>query len=70
MTFTLKRLAPGDEAVFADIAPDVFDEPIHPERWTDGLWNHLTRRVSNGALPLGTSNRRSPVSLAAVFGST
>jgi len=31
MTITLKRLAPGDEAVFANIAPDVFDEPIHPE---------------------------------------
>jgi aminoglycoside 6'-N-acetyltransferase I len=27
----LKRLRPG-EAVFDRIAPDVFDEPIHPER--------------------------------------
>jgi ribosomal protein S18 acetylase RimI-like enzyme len=32
MGFTLMRLAPGDEAVFERIAPDVFDEPIHPER--------------------------------------
>jgi len=32
MTFILKRLAPGDEALLERIAPDVFDEPIHPER--------------------------------------
>jgi aminoglycoside 6'-N-acetyltransferase I len=32
MTITLKRLGPGDEAVFAKVDPDVFDEPIHPER--------------------------------------
>jgi aminoglycoside 6'-N-acetyltransferase I len=32
MAFTLKRMGPGDEAVFDAIAPDVFDEPIHPER--------------------------------------
>lgn len=25
-------MRPGDEADFAEIAPDVFDEPIHPER--------------------------------------
>lgn len=32
MAFTLKRMQPGDEAVFDRIAPEVFDEPIHPER--------------------------------------
>ena len=32
MTITLKRLSPGDETVFDRIAPDVFDEPIHPDR--------------------------------------
>ena len=32
MTIRLKRLAPGDEAVLANIAPAVFDEPIRPDR--------------------------------------
>jgi ribosomal protein S18 acetylase RimI-like enzyme len=32
MPITLKRLAAGDEAVFDRVDPDVFDEPIHPER--------------------------------------
>ena len=32
MSITLKRLSPGDEAVFDRIAPDVFDEPISPGR--------------------------------------
>lgn len=32
MTISLKRLVAGDEAAFNAIAPDVFDEPIHPER--------------------------------------
>lgn len=32
MAFTLRRMQPGDEPLFATIAPDVFDEPIHPER--------------------------------------
>jgi ribosomal protein S18 acetylase RimI-like enzyme len=32
MAVTLKRMAPGDEAVFGNIAPEVFDEPVHPER--------------------------------------
>ena len=32
MNVELKRMRPGDEAVFDAIAPDVFDEPIHPER--------------------------------------
>jgi aminoglycoside 6'-N-acetyltransferase I len=32
MPIVLKRLAAGDEAVFDRVAPDVFDEPIHPGR--------------------------------------
>jgi ribosomal protein S18 acetylase RimI-like enzyme len=32
MTFEVKRVGPGEEAIFDRIAPDVFDEPIHPER--------------------------------------
>jgi aminoglycoside 6'-N-acetyltransferase I len=32
MTLDVKRLSPVDEAAFDRIAPDVFDEPIHPER--------------------------------------
>lgn len=32
MSITVRRMQPGDEAAFASIAPDVFDEPIHPER--------------------------------------
>ena len=32
MSITLKRMQPDDDLDFARIAPDVFDEPIHPER--------------------------------------
>lgn len=32
MTITLKRMQPGDDLDFSEIAPDVFDEPIHPDR--------------------------------------
>ena len=32
MSIQLKRMQPGDELDFSEIAPDVFDEPIHPER--------------------------------------
>ena len=32
MPIELKRMHPGDELAFTEIAPDVFDEPIHPER--------------------------------------
>jgi hypothetical protein len=30
MAIQLKRMQPGDELDFTEIAPDVFDEPIHP----------------------------------------
>ena len=32
MAIELKRMQPGDELEFSEIAPEVFDEPIHPER--------------------------------------
>ncbi len=32
MPFHLKRMMPGDESAFYSVAPDVFDEPIVPER--------------------------------------
>ena len=32
MTVTLKRMQPGDDLDFSDVAPDVFDEPIHSDR--------------------------------------
>ena len=32
MSFSLKRLSSDDKAVFARIAPDVFDEPVVPAR--------------------------------------
>jgi aminoglycoside 6'-N-acetyltransferase I len=32
MAFVVRRMAAGDEAAFQSIAPDVFDEPIAPER--------------------------------------
>lgn len=32
MAIELRRMQPGDELEFSEIAPEVFDEPIHPER--------------------------------------
>ena len=32
MAIELRRMQPGDELEFSEIAPDVFDEPIHPGR--------------------------------------
>ena len=32
MAIELKRMQPGDELDFSEVAPDVFDEPVHPER--------------------------------------
>lgn len=32
MTIQIRRMHPGDEPDFAEVAPDVFDEPINPER--------------------------------------
>lgn len=32
MAIVIKRMRPGDELVFEAIAPEVFDEPIRPDR--------------------------------------
>lgn len=55
MTFTLKRMQPGDEAVFGEIAPGVFDEPIHPERLRTYLRapGHLMVLALDGGLVVG-----------------
>lgn len=37
MAITLRRMQAGDEALFHNIAPDVFDEPIHAGRMHDYL---------------------------------
>ena len=34
MTAEIRRLGPGDEGLLANVAEDVFDEAIHPERLT------------------------------------
>jgi aminoglycoside 6'-N-acetyltransferase I len=55
MTFTMKRMQPGDEVVFDTIAPDVFDEPIHPERMRAYLRTpgHLLVLALEGDLVVG-----------------
>jgi ribosomal protein S18 acetylase RimI-like enzyme len=55
MAITLKRLVPGDEALFDAIAPDVFDEPIHPERMRAYLREpgHLMLLALEGDLVVG-----------------
>ncbi len=32
MAIELRRMQPGDDLEFSQVAPDVFDEPIHPQR--------------------------------------
>ncbi len=32
MPIDIRRMHAGDELAFTEVAPDVFDEPIHPER--------------------------------------
>ncbi len=32
MSIRLKRMQPGDDLDFSEVAPDVFDEPVHPDR--------------------------------------
>ncbi len=55
MPFTLRRMSPGDEAVFGNVAPDVFDEPIHPERLGNYLSapGHLMALALDGDLVVG-----------------
>lgn len=55
MTFTLKRMRPGDEAVLDNVALDVFDEAIDPERLHAYLRepNHLMVLALEGGLVVG-----------------
>jgi len=55
MSISLKRMSPGDEAVFDRIAVDVFDEPIHPERMAAYLRTpgHLMVLALEGDLVVG-----------------
>ncbi len=55
MGFTLRRMQPGDEAVFQSISPDVFDEPIDAGRLHDYLRapGHLMVLALEGELVVG-----------------
>ena len=55
MTITFRRLSAGDEAILERIAPDVFDEPIHPGRLHDYLRQrgHLLLLAVDGNLVVG-----------------
>jgi ribosomal protein S18 acetylase RimI-like enzyme len=55
MPITLRRLQPGDEALFDRVAPDVFDEPIHAQRLHDYLRSpgHLMVLAFEGELIVG-----------------
>jgi aminoglycoside 6'-N-acetyltransferase I len=55
MDVHLKRMQPGDELDFAEIHPDVFDEPIHPERLEAYLLepNHLMILAVDDGLVVG-----------------
>jgi ribosomal protein S18 acetylase RimI-like enzyme len=55
MAITLRRLQPGDEALFDRVAPDVFDEPIHAQRLHDYLRSpgHLMVLAFEGDLIVG-----------------
>ncbi|MEO6012666.1 MAG: GNAT family N-acetyltransferase [Devosia sp.] len=55
MNFTVKRMSPGDEQIFVNIAPDVFDEPIHAGRMHDYLHapGHIMVLALEGDLVVG-----------------
>lgn len=55
MSIQIKRMQPGDELAFAQIAPEVFDEPIQPERLRDYLLEpgHLMLLAFDGGLVVG-----------------
>ena len=55
MSIQIKRMQPGDELAFAEIAPEVFDEPIQPERLRDYLLEpgHLMLLAFDGGLGVG-----------------
>lgn len=55
MPLGVRRMRPGDEPAFQRIAPDVFDEPIHPERLAAYLREpgHLMVLAFEGDLVVG-----------------
>lgn len=55
MRITVRRMQAGDEAAFQSIAPDVFDEPIHPSRLHDYLRSpgHIMVLVFEGEVIVG-----------------
>lgn len=55
MSVTVRRLQPGDEALFQSIAPEVFDEPIHAGRMHDYLRTpgHIMVLAFDGDLVVG-----------------
>ncbi|MEQ1769926.1 MAG: GNAT family N-acetyltransferase [Devosia sp.] len=55
MAFSVRRILAGDEAAFASIAPDVFDEPVLPLRLHDYLRQpgHLMVLAFEGNLVIG-----------------
>lgn len=55
MAIELRRMQPGNELEFAQIAPDVFDEPIHPGRLVTYLRRpgHLLLLACDGDLVVG-----------------
>ncbi len=55
MAITLKRIQPGDETDLSQVAPDVFDEPIHDERLAAYLQepNHLMILAFDAGIVVG-----------------
>ena len=55
MSFTLRRIAAGDEPAFQSIAPDVFDEPVDPQRLAAYLRapGHIMLLAFEGNLVIG-----------------
>lgn len=55
MPFTVKRLSSADAALFANVAPDVFDEPVDPVRLAAYLAEpgHIMVLAFDGDLVIG-----------------
>ena len=55
MRFTVRRMQPGDEALFQRVAPDVFDDPIVPQRLAAYLRepSHIMVLAFEGELVVG-----------------
>jgi aminoglycoside 6'-N-acetyltransferase I len=55
MAFTIRRITAAEAGFFANIAADVFDEPVHPERLSKYLTapGHIMVLAFDGALVVG-----------------